>query len=118
MHAKTFAVLASFTILFLVIELIRRQKMTFKYSMLWLGICISVLFFAINDSLLKRISVLLGFELLSNFVFFLLLVFFISTCLLLTVHINEQNNKSDALAQTVGILEYKIKELKKLLERK
>ena len=113
MHAKTFAIFISFIILLAVIELVRRQKMTFKYSTLWLGICASVAFFSINDRLLKKISVFFGFELLSNFVFFLLLIFFILICLLLTIYANEQNNRSDTLTQTVGILEYQLKELEK-----
>ncbi len=117
MQAKTFAIFASLTILLFVIELIRRQKMTFKYSTLWLGICATGVFFSINDRLLKKISVILGFELLSNFVFFLLLLFFIFICLLLTLYINEQNNRSDTLAQTVGILEYKMGEFQKKLPK-
>ena len=114
MQAKTFTILTSTLILLFVIELIRRQKMTFKYSTLWLGICGSVVFFSVNDRLLKKISQFAGFELLSNFVFFLLLVFFIFVCLLLTIYANEQNNRSETLTQSVGILEYKIKELEKL----
>ena len=117
MHAKTVAIFVSLTILCFVIELIRRQKMTFKYSMFWLIICGAVGFFSINDRLLKKISTFFGFELLSNFVFFLLLVFFIFVCLLLTIYANEQSNRSDSLAQSVGILEYKINELNKKTDK-
>ena len=117
MHAKTFAIFVSIAIFIFLIDLVRRQKMTFKYSTVWLGICGAVLFFAINDRLLKTISVLFGFELLSNFVFFLLLIFFIFVCLILTTYTNEQNSRSDSLAQKVGILQYKINELEKELRK-
>src|SRR3990167_9341307 len=99
MPAKTFAILISIVIFLFVIELIRRQKMTFKYSTFWLGTCIFVLFFAFNDRLLTNVSEIFGFELLSNFIFFLLLVFFILLSLLLTLYVNEQNSRSETLAQ-------------------
>lgn len=113
MHAKTFAILAALVILAGILDLIRRQKMTFRFSLLWLGGAALVLFLAINDSLLARISRRAGFELTSNFIFFLFLCFFIVICLLLTLYINEQTTRSERLAQTLGILDFKIRELEK-----
>ena len=109
MAVKTFAILTSLLIFFFVIELIRRQKTTFKYSLFWIITCTIVLFFTYHDGLLRKISQLAGFELLSNFIFFLLLVFFIVLSLILTIYVNEQNNRSDLLAQSVGMLEYELK---------
>ena len=113
MPAKTFAILISIIIFLFVFELIRRQKMTFKYSTFWLGTCLFVLFFAFNDRLLTGVSEMFGFKLLSNFIFFLLLVFFILLSLLLTLYVNEQNSRSETLAQSVAMLEYKLKQLEK-----
>ncbi len=117
MPTKTFAILISIMIFLFVIELIRRQKMTFKYSTFWLSACIIVLFFAVNDECLGKISEMTGFQLLSNFIFFLLLVFFIVLSLLLTIYINEQNNRSETLAQSIGILECKLKQLQEKLQQ-
>jgi hypothetical protein len=113
MPVKTFAILISVLILLSVVELIRRQKMTFKYSMFWLGMCLTVLFFAFNETLLKDISAFAGFELLSNFIFFLLLVFFIFLSLLLTIYINEQNSRSEILAQSIALIEHKLRQAEK-----
>jgi len=113
MEAKTFAIFIAGIIFLVVIELVRRQKMTFKYSLSWLSACLLVLFFAINDGLLDKLSTLSGFQLPSNFIFFLLLTFFVFLSLLLTIYVNEQNNRCETLAQAVGILEHKVNQIMK-----
>ncbi len=106
MQAKTFAIIASASILITVIDLIRREKMTFKYSVLWLTASAASLFFACFDQFLVAIARAAGFELPSNFVFFMLLVFFIFQNLFSTIHLNQQNIRTEKLAQTIGILEH------------
>ena len=110
MQIKLFAVFCSLTVLLSVIELIRRRKMTFKYSVTWLFIPTLALVFTFYDDLLYKLSKLAGFSLPSNFIFFLFLVFFIYVCLVLTVYVNEQNNRSETLAQSIAVLEYKLKQ--------
>lgn len=111
MQAKVFAVTSSLAILFFVIELIRRQKMTFKYSVVWLLTCLLALSLSLLDQPIQTLSKLAGFELPSNFIFFLLMCFVTLLSLLLTVYVNEQNSRSEILAQSVATLEYKIKKL-------
>ena len=113
MKAQTLAIILSFSILFFVIDCIRRQKMTFKYSIFWLGACSAVSFFSLNEAFLGKISRIAGFKIPSNFIFFLLLSFFVFLSLLLTIYINEQNNRTETLSQAVGALEYKLKKLEK-----
>ena len=112
MSPKTFAILSSIAILLFVIELIRRQKMTFKYSLSWLGISMAALFFSFYDESLYWLSRMAGFALPSNFIFFLLLVFFFILCLLLTLYINEQHTRSEILAQSIAMLEFEIQKLR------
>lgn len=111
MQVKTFALMAAALILVYVIELIRREKMTFKYSISWLASCVVVIFFTLQDQYLVTISRWVGFELPSNFIFFLLLLFVIWFSLILTVHINEQNSRAEHLAQSVALLQYQLKKL-------
>lgn len=112
MQAKTFAILTTLVILGLVIDLIRREKMTFKYALAWFAGCAIALVFAIQDSWLISVSKALGFSLPSNFIFFILLAFFILLSLLLTIHLNEQNSRSEALAQSVALLQNELDHLK------
>lgn len=113
MQAKTFAMITALVILMIVIEAIRRQKMTFKYSIFWLSSCLLVAVFAVDDRLLGRLSTFAGFSLPSNFVFFLVMSFFMVLSLLLTVYVNEQNSRTETLSQTIAILDYKIQTLEK-----
>ena len=113
MHPKTFAIMMACIILILVIDLIRRQKMTFKYALTWLASSALVLLFTIQDSWLNNLAQWAGFALPSNFIFFLLLVFVIFFSLLLTLHINEQNSRTESLAQAIAKLDYRLKKLEK-----
>lgn len=117
MNAKTFAIIISCLIVLFIIELIRRQKMTFKYSLFWLSASILTLFFACYDRLLGTLAALAGFQLVSNFVFFLFLAFVCLLCLFLTVYINEQNSRTESLAQSLGILDLKARKLEQEIEK-
>lgn len=113
MHAQTFALITSLIIFVLVIELIRRQKMTFQFSFAWLSGSLLIAFFAIQQNLFIRLSELAGFKVPSNFLFFLVIVFFVFLTLLLTIYIDKQTARSEALAQELAILEFKLKQLQK-----
>lgn len=118
MQTKIFAVVSAVLILTFVLDLIRRQKMTFRYSVVWLIISFLSIFFALYDRPLYQLAKLAGFTLPSNFIFFLFLIFFIWVCLFLTLYVNEQSNRSETLAQSVAILEHKLKQLEaRLLNR-
>ncbi len=116
MQAKTFAILAAFFIFAGIINQIRRQRMTFRFSVLWLAGSILVLFLAFNDGLLSKIAKWAGFELTSNFIFFLFMCFFILVSLCLTLYINEQTTRTERLVQSLGILEFKLKQLEEKLK--
>jgi len=113
MQAKYFAIFVAVSIFLFVVELIRKQKMTFRYSVFWLSACVFVLLFSIADHLLIPTAHFFGFTLPSNFVFFLVQVFFLFLSLFLTLYINEQNNRTDTLIQQVGILQFRVKQLEK-----
>jgi len=116
MQAKFFAIFLSILIVLFVVDLIRRRKMTFKYSLGWFFSSLTVLLLAVNDHLLLNFSKWVGFTLLSNFIFFLAMVFFIFLSLMLTIYVNEENNRSETLAQSLGILELEIKRLRSEFE--
>ncbi len=111
MNNKAFAILSTVIVIAFIIESIRREKMTFKFAFAWLSGGLCVLMLAIFDGFLARISQLAGFAVLSNFIFFLFLLFTVFLSLLLTIYANEQNKRSEVLAQNVAILEHRIRTL-------
>jgi len=117
MDARHSALIIAILIFLFIIELIRQQKMTFKYSLFWLSASGFTLLLAFDKKILPALSHLAGFKLTSNFVFFLFLAFISLLCLFLTVYINEQNSRTESLAQTVGILDNRLRELQKRLDQ-
>lgn len=118
MRAEYFASFCAVAVFLFVLELIRRRKMTLKYSLSWLAIAVLVVFLALNKTALFHLSSAAGFTLPSNFIFFVILMFFVFLSLLLTVYVNEQNSRVERLNQTVALLDAEIKELKELLAKK
>ena len=111
MSVKLFAIGCSVMIFAFVVELIRREKMTFKYALTWLVVSAAVLTFAVFNGVLDRLAHWAGFVLTSNFIFFLLLVFGVLFSLLLTIYANEQNKRTEMLTQALAILEYRLRNL-------
>lgn len=95
-----------------VLELVRRQRLTFKYAFGWLTAGLAALFFAVFDRCLFRLAYALGFQLPSNFVFFALLTILIFLSLLMTLFLCQQNARNDALAQKLALLELELDRLR------
>ena len=112
MTIHVLAIAVAVFILFFVFELIRRNRLTFKYAFVWLVASLTAVFFAIFDKCLFRLSSLLGFELPSNFIFFAVSCAFIVLSLLLTVFLCQQNSRNDRMAQKIALLENEINALK------
>lgn len=109
---KLLAVCVSAAVFLLVIELTRREKLTFKYASGWLIISLSAIIFAVFDQALFSIARFFGFELTSNFIFFTLLSFFVFWSLLMTIFLCQQNSRNDTIAQKIGILEQELNKIK------
>lgn len=116
MESKTFAVLTALFIFFLIVEMIRRQRMTFKYSFFWLSASAATVCLAVFDGVVKKISSLAGFELPSNFIFFIFIAGVSALGLFLSVYINEQSDRTEKLAQSLGLLENQLRNLRQELE--
>ena len=113
MNARILSIVLSVCVLLFVIELVRREKLTFKYAMGWMVVLSLAVFFAVFDQLLYQLSASLGFQLTSNFIFFVILGGFVFLSLILTIFLCQQNSRNDATAQKLGILEQEMEELKK-----
>ncbi len=112
MTTKTFAGILSILALVTVIELVRREKLTFKYAAGWMMLSVMAIILAFFDNVLFAMARWFGFELTSNFIFFSLLCFFVFLSLLLTTFLCQQNIRNDTMAQKIGILEMEVNQLK------
>ncbi len=112
MNIHIVAILVSVLMFLLVVDLVRRHKLTFKYALAWLVVAASGVFFAIFYKLLFKLAEFLGFELPSNFIFFSLFCVFVFLSLVMTVFLCQQNSRNDTMAQKLALLEFEIKQLK------
>ena len=118
MIIKFITVSAGLMMVVFVLELIRKERLTFKYAFAWLGVGALLVFFAVFDGLLYQLAYALGFRLPSNFIFFSLSGVFVVLSFLMTVFLCQQNERNDSMAQKIGILEFEIRQLKEELELK
>jgi hypothetical protein len=117
MSIHILAISLSLVIFFFVVDLVRRQKLTFKYALAWLFVSGAGVFFAVFHKFLFWIAALLGFELPSNFIFFTLFCVFVFLSLVITVFLCQQNSRNDIMAQKIALLEFEIKQLKQKLNK-
>ncbi len=116
MTIQALAIILSLGIFVFVLELVRREKLTFKYAISWLFLAVLGLFCSIFKDSLFAVSRWCGFELPSNFIFFVLLCAFVFLSLLLTVFLCQQNSRNDRMAQALGLLDLEIRKVKERLD--
>jgi hypothetical protein len=102
-------------ILLFVVELIRREKLTFKYGFGWIVICILAMTFSVFDGFLFALAEKFGFILPSNFIFFSLISAIVFLILLMTIFLCQQDRHNNIIAQKVALLEEEIVSLKRRL---
>jgi len=113
MSTKALTVFLSVIILLFVVEMVRRETLTFKYAAGWFLVLLGSIVLALFDGVIQWAAALFGFELASNFIFFAVLCAFVFLSLLLTIFLCQQNRRNDRMAQLIGILEKEVNELKK-----
>lgn len=113
MEAKYLAVFLAVGVFIGVIDLIRREKLTFQYGVGWMAVSLGAVFFALFNDALEALATFFGFQLASNFVFFLVLSSLVLMTLLMTLFLCRQTRRNDRMAQTIGMLELEIEKLKK-----
>ena len=118
MNTRVLSILLALLLLSLIIELFRRERLTFKYAAPWILVALIGIGFAKFDGCLYRLADFLGFRLASNFIFFSILCGFVFLSLLLTIFLCQQNGRNDRMAQKLGLLEYELGELKKKVKDK
>ena len=106
----------SIMVMAFVLELVRRERLTFKYAFPWLLIAATALLCSFFREPVFFISRLCGFELPSNFIFFSILSAFVFLSLVLTVFLCQQNKRNDRMAQALGLLELEIRKLKERVD--
>ena len=88
-----------------ILTLVKRDKLQLKYSLIWLVMSLVVLVCAVFPNLIFNLAHLVGFQVGSNFLFFIGFVFLIAISLSLTSIVSKQQSAIKNLTQRIAILE-------------
>lgn len=91
-------------LIFSVLYLVRRRRISIKYSLVWLLPCVILIVFTFWPGCMVWISKILGFQTASNMVITALVCFLLIINLALTVIVTNQKEKIRLLIQEVSII--------------
>ena len=106
-------VLLGLVVIFLlaIIHLLRKGKLSLKYSLIWIFSSIILLIMIIFPQLSIQVSKWIGVEVPSNFIFMLEGIFVLVILISLTLIVSNQTSRLTRLTQAVAILERRIRDL-------
>jgi hypothetical protein len=111
------AIFGSGTVLFLVIELIRRGRLKERYSLLWLFAGIVLLILSLSRRLLEYLSHLLGIFYPPSFLFLIAFLFLLLITLHFSVVISGLSEKNKKLAQELALLKHEVETFRGMLQK-
>ncbi len=109
---KILAIAGSATLLFLVLELIRRGRLKERYALLWLFSGIVLLVLSLSRSLLEYFSRLIGIYYPPSLLFLIAFVFLLLITLHFSAVISGLSEKNKRLTQDIALLHQALEELK------
>ena len=101
---KTSLILLLIIQTYLIIEVVKRKKLTMKYASFWLFLIVCMFFVVLFPNIIYTISKFAGFEKTSNMVFLLGFFFLFYISFIITTSISIQNEKIKFLTQELSIL--------------
>jgi hypothetical protein len=110
---KIIALTVSGLIFLMVIELIRRNRLKERYSLLWLAASVMLIIFSSWRGLLHFIALKLGINYPPSFLFLLSIAFFIALLLHFSTVISTQTDQNKRLAQEIGMLKSRLAKIEK-----
>lgn len=113
---KALAIAGSATVLFLVVELIRRGRLKERYALLWLFSGIVLFILSVSRDLLNTIAKVIGIYYPPSLLFLIAFVFLLLITLHFSAVISGLSEKNKRLAQEVALLQLAMEDLKRSSE--
>lgn len=105
------ALIGAVLVLGLMLELLRRRQLKEKYAALWLVVGLGVLVLIIAPGLLTTVSEALGFEVPSNFLFFIALTLLLGVTVHLSWELSRVEEETRELAEEIAIVNMRLDEV-------
>jgi len=105
------AIAVSGAIFLVVIELIRRNHLKERYSLIWLAASVVLIIFSLWRGLLHFIALSIGIYYPPSFLFLLAICFLLALLLHFSVVLSALSEKNNRLAQEIGMLKAAIRDM-------
>lgn len=112
-RVQLLAIFGSIFLILLILELIRRNYLKERYSLLWLTTGGFFLILSLIIEWLTPVARFLGFEIVSNALFLAGIVFLIVIALGMTITVSRLSERNKQLTQEVVFLKKKVEDLEK-----
>lgn len=112
-HFQFLLILGAVILLLIIFVLLKKGQMTVKYSLLWLGLAVVLVIFAICPYVVYVLRDLLDIEMPVNLVFMLMFCFVLVVLISLSIAVSQLAEKCKRLAQENALLEKRVRELEK-----
>ncbi len=86
-----------------VIEVVRRRRLSESYALLWIGVAVAGILLALARPLIDRLSTAVGIVYGTSLVFALAILFLIIVCINLSMHVSRLEQRLDLLAQELAL---------------
>lgn len=111
LHLQIILIVGAVLYLLLILSLLKRNKLTVRYAVLWLISGVLLLLFACVPYIVYVLRDWMQIEMPSNMVFLMLFAFVLLILLSLTVAVSERTEKQKQLAQKLALLEKRVRDL-------
>lgn len=104
----SFLIAISVSSLFTILLLLRKKKLREKYAGIWILFIFFVLLILFFPTGLSKLSTFVGFEVTSNFFFFLSIAFLTFLAMQLSVEVGKLENENQKLAEEVALIKIEL----------
>ena len=112
-HFQFLLILGAVILLLIIFVLLKKGKMTVKYSLLWLGLAVVLVIFAICPYVVYVLRDLLDVEMPVNLVFMLMFCFVLVVLISLSIAVSQLAEKCKRLTQENALLDKRVRDLEK-----
>lgn len=112
------SLLAAVLVFFIIVlSMLKRRRLTLKYTLLWLLTGVVMLIFVVFPELLQSLASFIGAQTLMNTLYLLIIGFILVLLMMVTSIVSKQTERIAFLAQANAILEKRVRELEESKER-
>jgi hypothetical protein len=103
MKLELVLLIAVAVILAVVIEVVRRRRLSESYALLWIGVAVVGALLALARPLVDRLSNAIGIVYGTSLVFALAILFLLIVCINLSIHVSRLEQRVETLAQELAL---------------